>query len=304
VYTAIVTAPESNANLLAGIVATPGNLAIANIGIMPSSTRTGFIEGRITESLSGDGIKNALILTDLGGAALTSDTEGNFLLPSPSGIATITVCAKGFASKVIKNYYIFSFIPTSLTISLDTAPAGTVQIEGVVRDACTGIRINNAIITANAGNVAATNDGFYSIETSPGVSTIIASADGYQYRSTTVFSTPIVNKIVDFYLTPTPNGTGLVEGKIINSSTGTPLKGVRVDSNTGSISFSRWDGTYRLYTSICASSIGAALKGFTKQVKPIIVQQGSSKRLDFVLIPVEFSFIKKDDTASSCGILE
>jgi hypothetical protein len=272
-----------------GILATPGKIATTSLGLSPSSTRTGYVRGRVIQSGSGDGIQDALLLTDLGGAAISYDRDGNFLLPSPAGIATITVTAAGYASKIIKNYRVYPLFPITLTVVLAKAPPATITMSGIIRDACTGVRINNAIITANAGETALSSDGFYSIDVLPGNATILVSADGYNFSFMTKFAVFPRQQIIDFELTPSRNGTGLVEGIVVDSDTGAPLRGVRVDANTGSITYTKKDGTYKLYTSICASSIAASLKGYAAQVKPVSIQQGAEAKLDFSLSPGDVS---------------
>ena len=171
IYTLIATAPDSSANLLSGIPATPGNIAQVNFGITPASTPVGYVEGHIVRSSDGEGLQGALITTDLGGATISSGRDGSFRLPSPSGVVTITFSADGFTSKQVKKYTLYPYITTTLNVDLNTAPASRIAVKGIIKDACTGIRINDAVILSNGGEISVSSDGFYSIDTPLGLST-------------------------------------------------------------------------------------------------------------------------------------
>jgi hypothetical protein len=295
IYTLLATASASCANLMAGIPATPGKIPFVKIGVGPASTTIGYVEGRIINAGSGDGIPGALIMTDTGGAAIASGRDGSYRLASPSGAATISITADGFSSKEIKNYTIYPHIATNLTIRLAEASSGTFPVKGVITDACTGIRINNAVIVSNAGKIAMSSDGFFSIDTPIGLSTIVVSRaddpddeddESYQFSSKTFLLTPFSNTIQNFSLTHSKSGTGLVSGIITNIVSGEAIPGVKVESDTGSISYSQKDGTFKLYTSICTTSIFASREGFTPVTKTVIVSQGSITPLNIPMNPL------------------
>ena len=286
IYTIVATAPDSNANLLSGIPATPGNIAVVNIGISPASTPLGYVEGHIVRSSDGEGIQGALITTDLGGATISSGRDGTFRLPSPSGTANLVVSADGFSSKQLKNYPLYPYITTNLNIALNAAPAAQTAVKGIIKDACTGIRINNAIIISNSGEISTSTDGFYSIDTPLGLSTVIVSADGYQYTSQTFFLGPFSTATHDFSLSPTINGFGLVRGSITSSETNEPVAGVRIDGDTGAISSSTKDGTYKIYTSICTTTLYASVKGYEPVLLPVSVGKGAVITRNFSMHPL------------------
>jgi len=286
IYTIVATAPASNANLLSGIPATPGNIALVNIGITPASTPLGYVEGYIIRSSDGEGIQGALITTDLGGATVSSGRDGSFRLPSPSGSANLMVFADGFSSKQLKNYPVYPYITTNTSIDLNPAPSSQTAVKGIIKDACTGIRINNAIIISNAGEIATSTDGFYSIDTPLGLSTIIVSADGYQFASQTFLLGPYATKTCDFSLSPTSNGFGLVHGSITSSETGEPIAGVRIEGDTGAISSSSKDGTYTLYTSICTTTLYTSQGGYLPVLIPVTVSKGIVTTRNFTMTPL------------------
>ena len=286
IYTLIATAPDSSANLLSGIPATPGNIAQVDFGITPASTPVGYVEGHIVRSSNGEGIQGALITTDLGGASIASGRDGSFRLSSPSGVVTITFSADGFTSKQVKKYPLYPYVTTTLNVALNTASSARITVKGIIKDACTGIRINDAIIISNAGEISASSDGFYSIDTPLGLSTLIVSADGYQFSSQTFFLSPFSVKTYDFSLIPTTNGTGLIRGLITNRDTGAPLSGVRVEADNGAASFSTQDGTYKLYSSICTTALFASRQGLLPILKSVSIGKGTVTTLNFSMQPL------------------
>ena len=300
IYTLIANAPDYSANLLSGISATPGNIAQVDFGITPASTPIGYVAGYVIRSSSGEGIQGALITTDLGGATIASGRDGSFRLPSPSGLVTITVSANGFASKQITKYTITPYITTNLTINLDTASSARMAVKGIIKDACTGIRINNAIVLSNAGEISISTDGFYSIDTPLGLSTIVVSADGYQFNSQTFFLSPFSIKTFDFSIIPSASGTGLVHGLITNATTGNPISGARIEADSGETSFSSKDGTYKLYTSICTTTLFVSRKGFAPLSKFVSVSKGTVTSRNFSMQPfaVISGFVRDRHTGS------
>jgi hypothetical protein len=275
IYTLLATAPASCANLMAGIAAAPGQIPCIKIGVSPASTPIGYVAGRIINAGSGDGIPGALIMTDTGGAAIASGRDGSYRLASPSGAATISITADGFSSKEVREYTIYPYIATNLNISLDAAPSRTFPVKGVITDACTGIRINDAVIISNTGKIAISSDGFFSIDTPLGFSTLVVSAlvsediydchvdsYDYQFNSRTFLLTPLSNTIQNFNLIPSKSITGLVSGIITNSLSGETITGVKVESDINAVSYSQKDGTYILYTSTCAASLSFSRSGF------------------------------------------
>jgi hypothetical protein len=295
IYTLLATAPASCANLMTGIPATPGKIPFVKIGVSPASTPIGYVQGRIISAGSGDGIPGALIMTNTGGAAIASGRDGSYRLASPSGAATISVTADGFSSKEVKSYTIYPYIATNLTISLEAAASGTYPVKGIITDACTGSRLNDAVVTSNAGKIAISSDGFYTIDTPLGLSTIVVSRsddpddaddESYQFSSKTFFLTPFSNTIQNFSLTLSRSGTGLVSGIITNAVTGEVVPGAKLEADTGSISYSQKDGTFKLYTSICTTSIVASRDGFTPVTRTVIVSQGTVTPLNISLDPL------------------
>jgi hypothetical protein len=299
IYTLLATAPASCANLMSGIAAAPGKIPCIKIGVSPASTPIGYVAGRIINAGSGDGIPGALIMTDTGGAAIASGRDGSYRLASPSGAATISITADGFSSKEVREYTIYPYIATNLNISLDAAPSRTFPVKGVITDACTGIRINDAVIISNTGKIAISSDGFFSIDTPLGLSTLVVStllsediydchvdSYDYQFNSRTFFLTPLSNTIQNFNLTPSKSITGLVSGIITNSLSGETITGVKVESDINAVSYSQKDGTYILYTSTCAASLSFSRSGFEPTATAISFLPDNTIDCDISMTPL------------------
>ena len=275
IYTLLANAPASRANLIAGVPAAPGKIPCINLYISPASTPIGYVEGRIVNAGSGDGIPGALIMTNTGGAAIATGRDGSYRLASPSGTASISITADGFSSREITPYTIYPYITTHITISLEEAPSRTLPVKGVITDACTGLRIDEAVIISNAGKITTSSDGFFSIDTPLGLSTLVVSAllsddiydcnkvsYNYQYSSRTFFLTPFSNTVQNFSLIPSRSITGLISGTITDSLSGAVIAGVKVESDLNEISYSQKDGTYTLYASACTTSLSFARSGY------------------------------------------
>lgn len=286
IYTLLATAPTSCANIVAGIPAKPGEIPDISIGLSPASTPLGYISGRIVNADSGEGIQGALILTDNGGSAISSDIDGRYRLASPSGQVTISITADGFSSKIITPYTVYPFIQTNLSIPLNPSSDVMVLVKGIINDICTGIRIDGAIVVSNAGKIAVSDDGFFSIETPAGWSTLLVSQDGYQFSSRTFFLTPISNTIQNFSLVPSQTLNGLVSGIITNSVSGEALSEVRIESDTNAVSYSQKNGFYTLYTSTCTRSLLITRPGFAPFTAPISFSDKNAITLHVPLTPL------------------
>jgi hypothetical protein len=282
IYTLLANAPASCANLITGVPAAPGKIPCINLYISPASSPIGYVEGRVVNAGSGDGIPGALIMTNTGGAAIATGRDGSYRMASPSGTATISITADGFSSKEITNYTIYPYIATHITIPLEEAPSRTFPVKGVITDACTGLRIDGAVIISNAGKITTSSDGFFSIETPLGLSTLVVSAlvsndiydcnidsYNYQYSSRTFFLTPLANTVQNFNLIPSRSITGLISGTITDSLSSSVIAGVKVESDLNEISYSQKDGTYTVYASACATSLSFTRSGYEPSATPI-----------------------------------
>ncbi len=302
IYTLLATAPTSCANIMAGIPAKPGEIPIIDLYLVPASTPLGYVAGRIVNAGSGEGIRGALIVTDTGGAAISSGTDGRYRLASPSGPVTIAITADGFSSKLIAPYTVYPVVQTDLSISLDTAPATRVVVKGVIHDRCTGIRIDDAVIVSNAGKIAVSDDGFFAIETPIGLSTLLVTANGYQFSSRTFFLTPLSNTIQNFSLVPSQTLNALVSGSITDSISGEAISGARIEAGTHGISYSQKNGFYTLYTSACTSSLQITCPGFAPYTAPISFFPEKTITRDIQLTPLGSISGHVQDADTATGI--
>lgn len=286
IYDIVVSATGYNSNLLTGIHAAPGQTTTVNIWLSPSSTETGYLEGRIQALRSRKGINKAFIATDLGGVN-TSDENGYFKLVTPSGYATVTVAAEGFSTKIFEDVYISPNETKHFIVCLKETPAGTASISGIIKNACTGTTINNARITSQTGEIVVSRNGTYSISTAPGLTTLLATADEFQfsYRNISLLGLP-TSASINFELIPSKRGYGLIQGIIKDSSTQEVLEGVKLVSDTKSISYTKPDGTYTLYTSLCSTYVIVYKQGFEKLQVPLPDSLSTTLTLDLFLDPL------------------
>ena len=286
VYDLIVSAPGYCSNLLSGILAAPGQTATVTIWLIPTSTETGYVEGRVLDANTRNPVKGAFIITDLGGIT-TSGGDGYFKMMSPSGTATVTVAAHEFSSKTINTFFITPHRSQKLVVYLNKSASGTVPVKGIVRNVCKGSKINNAKIISTTEDSAAGNNGLFEIETMSGSSTLLSSAQGYQYAYKTVVLPALpVGATINFNLIPAQNGIGLLQGRITDSQTQEPLAGTRIEADKGGISFSKPDGTFLLFTSICTTRVIITREGFTPYQTSASVSFNSSTVLNVSLEPL------------------
>ncbi len=285
-YTLIVTSLDYKANMLAGVLAAPGQTTTVNFWLIPASTDTAVLEGRIRELGTGKAIQGAFIATDLGGVAF-SDENGYFSMISPTGIATVTVAATDFATKISKNVPILINSQNSEMIYLTKSSDMTISVTGSITNACTGATIGNARIFSQTGDETYSTGGHYSLTVPPGLTTIVATAHNFQFLYKTVSLTPLpTSRIIDLELFPSEQGTGLLQGVVTNAFTGEPVEDAEFVTDTGAISFSAADGTYLLYTSICSSIVYVSKEGFQEQQIEVSLSSIDPLTLDIALEPL------------------
>lgn len=288
-YNIIISAPGYKTNMLSGILASPGQTAIVNICLIPSSTTQGYLEGRILDAASFKPVNGAFIGVDLGGAAV-SDDNGYFNMRVPSGTAIVTAAAPSYASKTIQQLTIRSGRTARIVIYLKKKNFHTVAITGLVKNVCTGEKLTDARVLSVTGDFDISSNGSYSLDIESGPSTVIATAQGYQYayRTGSYFGY-FFPAIVNMNLLPSKKSFGLVRGNIHDTLSGDALDGARIASDTGAISFSNSDGSFKLYTSTCTSYITVSKTGFTSAQLSLAVTPGSSSYISIGLDPADVS---------------
>jgi hypothetical protein len=289
VYDFIVSAPEFRSNMATGIFSGPGQTATVNMWLAPASTRAGRLQGRVAAAgAASGGIAGALVFSDLGAIAVT-DSDGYFTAVGPSGTATVTVAARGYASKIIKNVQIQPSGIRSLSVRLSKSIQGvTGPVTGLVRDACTEALLGGINITSSSGEFVKTSDGNYTISAPPGRTSLLASAEGYQCAwQTPALGFFSVGAVAGFSLAPLERGMGTLKGFITNAANGEPVPGARIATDLQDISFSENDnGSYTLKANPCAATITATRQGFQPYTANVSVGKGATIDLNIALVPL------------------
>lgn len=285
VYDIIVSATGYSSNLCASVLAPPGQSATFNIRLFPTSAATGNLQGRVLALKTGKAVHGALILTDLGGIEI-SGSNGNFSISIPAGYPTVTVSANGFSSKIVDDLFIATDTTKYIVIYLEESPSATVLLSGIIKDRCTGSFINDAFVISKTNNRAVSeNNGSYMIQSPPRLTTLLASAKGYQFSYRNLSLTNIDHDpMLNFEMVS--SNSSQIKGTVTNLYTLEPLEGVKLETNTGFISFTNQDGNYKLYTSSCTTQVTAYKNGFEKQQIPISVTQGIPLTLNISLTPL------------------
>lgn len=184
----------------------------------------------------------------------TSNDQGKVIYSSvPPGSYMISVNAVGYAGQS-KNFTLQAGTTVDLG-SVDLLPASTSGIlQGVIKDAATGIGIQGALISVTGSATAsatALSDGSYSIAgLAPGA--VIVSAGKAGYVSSGGSGTVVAGSILTFSPTlqvaQAPNATGRISGLVKDGSTGVPLAGVLLTVTGGASGavVSLADGSYSL----------------------------------------------------------
>jgi len=286
IYRIIFSAPGYKSNFISGIPANPGQTTNIDILLSPASTVTGYLKGKITDKTSGKPIKNAYVMSNLGGISVT-DEDGLFNMATPSGVNSLTVCADDFESAIPAPTQILPIITTTMNVQLAPHNNDEVIITGTITDQCTGAIITDADIICLNGKVDSAKDGTFTIKAPSGLTTVIVSASGYQfsYKSLKTLPLSMANEL-DFTLVPNKNNFGLIKGLITDSLTGNPISDVELTTDTGEISFSNIIGQYKVYAPICSSNITASKTGYADLVIPATFLYGISVTIDINLDPL------------------
>ena len=288
VYDLIMSAPGFRSNMVTRIFGGLGQTATVNVLLAPASTKAGILRGRVAAlGATSGGIAQALVFTDLGAITVTDD-QGYFNAASPSGAATVTVAAPGYASKIIKNVQIPLSGMRNLAVHLRSSNESlTGPVSGAVYDSCNGALLAGINIISSNGAFVQTVDGIFRISAPFGNTSLLACAEGYQcaLQTATLGFLPLGAQ-VNFQLVPLKRGMGTIKGSITNAATGEPVVGARIATNVQDIGFSDSEGAYSLTASPCASTITATSKGFQTYTANSTIAAGGITALDISLVPL------------------
>jgi len=156
------------------------------------------ITGKITDSVTGNGLVKAKLTADKYDIVQYSDTNGNYQLGNlASGTYTITASASGVASKSQT-----VTVSRGQTVTLNFLLGPAYKVTGKVTDSVSGLPIAGATVSANPGGYLALtgSDGSYTLsDVTAGTYTLTASSIGYDSQSKTVVVT--ADASADFALT-------------------------------------------------------------------------------------------------------
>jgi len=290
VYNFICEAPGYTTNFLGGIRATPGSTALVTLWLVPSSTPTCIVEGKLCDASSFSPIADGIIAADLGGAA-TTDADGYFSMIVPSGTASFTVGAAGYATKITQSLALRPGHTERVIIYLKKKRSDTMTATGLVKNQCSGEKLASARLFSFTGTAVSDKNGTFSLPLETGPSMLIASAPGFQYGMRAVtFTGYIIPPIVSLNLLPSKNGFGLVRGTVLNAHDGMPCENVKIISNTGAISFTDSAGRFKIYTSTCTSYLTITGDQFIPKTLPVSVNAGAITTVSVSVEPAANQF--------------
>ncbi len=285
IYNIFFSAPGYKSNFLSGTSAHPGQTTNIDIFLSPASTELGYVRGKISSLTTGNPIKNAYVMSSLGGFAVT-DEDGLFLLSTPSGLNNITVSAEDFKSEISNDNLISPTVTTDINLRLQPVKNDEIIIIGTITDQCTGTIISDADIICLNGKVDSPKDGTFTIKAPSGTTTIIVTAEGYQYAYKSIDTLPMsISNMVDFTLTPNENDFGQVKGIITDSITGELIDSAELTTDTGETSYSKTTGEYKIFSSICSSTIITSKIGYSENIIPVSFLSGILVTIDISLDP-------------------
>jgi len=286
VYTLLCEAPGFTANILGGVQATPGQTALVTLWLVPASTATCTLNGRLMDSGSFKPVARGLITADLGGAAL-SDDNGFFSIIMPSGTAQLTAGAQGYETKTTRPVVLRAGRTERVVLYLKQKNSKKLSLTGLVKNVCNGEKLGAATIMSCVATTTVARNGTYELPIESGPTTILATAPGYLYAIRTgsfreIFLPPVLN----LNLLPARNGFGLVEGLVVAADDGSPCDNAKIISSTGAVSFTNAAGFFRLYTSVCTTSITVSHDQYAQKQVPVGVNSGTVTTVSLTLDPV------------------
>ncbi|MCX8044256.1 MAG: carboxypeptidase-like regulatory domain-containing protein [Desulfobacterota bacterium] len=284
IYNIIVEAPGFIGNCVGGVWATPGATAVVNMWLIPSSSPTCVLRGKLLSIDAFEPIANGIITVDRGGLAVTSD-NGEFSMIVPSGIVILSASASGFTTKTTRPITLRPGRTERVLIYLSPKHSDTTSVTGLIKNQCTGEKIDAAFLFTHMGTAVSDNSGTFSLPLESGASTVIATAPGYQYDVHTAWFSSYYPSIISVGLLPSKKGFGLIWGTIINNLDGTPCADVKIVSNTGAISYSDASGQFRLYTSVCTTYITVSGNYYIQKKIPVSVSPGLATGVTIFLDP-------------------
>ncbi|MDZ7260905.1 MAG: carboxypeptidase regulatory-like domain-containing protein, partial [candidate division KSB1 bacterium] len=249
------------------------------------------LDGRITNSSTGAGIENALVVvteTSSGqGGSIHSNAQGNYLIQNLSpGIYKITVTHPSYQEKSLNNQVFAGGSANRVNFTL-TPKNG--RIEGRVTS--NGVGMSGVTITASVAGVSTSavtaTDGTYSISNlTPGSYSVQASLTGYTSSSPKTVEVP-VNGLAQADFIVTPN-EGRITGFVKQNGTGmggAQVTAIGLKGNSG-FTTSASDGSFTIPDlALDTYKVSVNLQGYssTPEDTTVTLRAGVTISLNFAL---------------------
>jgi hypothetical protein len=227
-----------------------GEPEVLGFRLVSSAPPLAVVEGTVLDARSGAPLAGALVEITVAGATLvvTTDGSGRFRAEVEPGTASIAVRSEGFLVATADATVVAS---ETATVDLSLLPwttaseglpgpgpgATTSRVEGIVRDAGSGLVLPGVAVTVEAGSATfeATTDagGRYAVEAIPAVPfTVAFAADGFVAEVFEVpFDTPVDWRL-NAALEALPAGGGVATsrlfGRVFDEDTGAGLAGAAI----------------------------------------------------------------------------
>lgn len=260
----------------------------------PPDPGGGTISGRVVDGSTGLPLAGVTVsLAQLAGARVDTGLDGSFTLTGviPNDY-TVNYDAAGYASDMRNATVVSGQLIDLGTVRLNVL-TGAGFITGVLSDATTGQPIAGAMVqTSGTTAISATSDatGFYRIVTTPGLTTLTASAIGFDTVTASGNVVAGASLIFSPALYPTgttPPGQGVtLQGRVVDADLQQPLESVTVMLIGGGIStVSDASGAFSLSGLIAGELLVELSKTGFQTVRLTVLAAGSAVNLGTISLP-------------------
>jgi hypothetical protein len=219
------------------LISTPNSMGV--------SAETSVLCGYVTSSSSSQPINDALVTVsgrinyqETYTNTTTTDSTGFYFMRVPAMRIRITISAQGYCDKSNYQLQVIDNHTYWANLSLVPRPIETAVICGYISSEQNGtplaanvsLQWQGSQVDTYRNSTGADENGFYQMNVAPGQVDLDFSKDGYyskSYNNLNLSSSQIYWGNVTLY--PFPLETSSVCGYITDSTTGTPLQGVRID---------------------------------------------------------------------------
>lgn len=228
---------------------------VTDLGIVTLSpvTNSAIVTGRITNAINGSVIAGALVtVTSATQSSASTDALGNYRLVVEGGAITVSVQATGYNSSTALGTLsaggVLTYSP-ALQPTGSTSSGSTVTVRGRTRDNSSGFSISDVAIAVVGSTVTSSSDasGLFTLSSIPaGEFKLDLTKYGYQPVHLTLWA--VAGAIVDLgdvRLIPSAV-TSIVNGKVIDDSTGQAISGATLSVDVGGGAVSMPDGSFSI----------------------------------------------------------